>query len=142
MYIVCPFEEASLPADYYDLAFSAQSFHWIDPEIGYGKVHSSLKSGGYLALFSNFPSASTALEKAVRELQSRHCPDFPGVECGTLRMLSVPTDSILLIAKKEMKNRRELVKFYFSRRSQTFLMKLFQPETQVKLCLTSSFHLR
>lgn len=44
------FEDWSSEGKNYDLIMSAQAFHWIDKQIGYLKVASLLKSGGFLAL--------------------------------------------------------------------------------------------
>lgn len=47
------FEEANLKANFYDLIFSAQGFHWIPQPIGFEKCAFTLKDKGYLALFWN-----------------------------------------------------------------------------------------
>jgi cyclopropane fatty-acyl-phospholipid synthase-like methyltransferase len=52
-YIITRFEHWTEPKDYYDLAFSAQAFHWVLKPIGYQKCANTLKSKGYLALFWN-----------------------------------------------------------------------------------------
>jgi len=37
----------------YDLVFSAQAFHWVEPAVRYRKAHDVLRSGGMLALITN-----------------------------------------------------------------------------------------
>jgi SAM-dependent methyltransferase len=50
------FEEWPVQKNAFDLAISAQAFHWIDKEIGVPKVAHALKPGGWLAVFWNLPS--------------------------------------------------------------------------------------
>ncbi|HWD85265.1 MAG TPA: class I SAM-dependent methyltransferase [Solirubrobacteraceae bacterium] len=47
------FESAALAAGAFPLAYSAQAWHWIEPETGYARVHGLLRSGGVLAAFWN-----------------------------------------------------------------------------------------
>ncbi|MCR5328410.1 MAG: class I SAM-dependent methyltransferase [Saccharofermentans sp.] len=49
------FEDTQLPADTFDLIFSATAFHWVPEEIGYKKVFEILKPGGAFARFANRP---------------------------------------------------------------------------------------
>lgn len=49
------FEDWLVEAGGFDLAISADAFHWIQPEIGYPKVASALKPTGTLAFFWNTP---------------------------------------------------------------------------------------
>jgi len=44
------FEDVDLPADSFDLVFSATAFHWIKPELRYLKPHAILKPNGHLAI--------------------------------------------------------------------------------------------
>jgi hypothetical protein len=48
-----PFEDAALPADFYDLAAIATTFHWLNPESRVNKIADCLKRSGYAALFWN-----------------------------------------------------------------------------------------
>ncbi|MFH1780107.1 MAG: class I SAM-dependent methyltransferase [Candidatus Micrarchaeota archaeon] len=84
-YVVCAFEDY-LPRNKFDLVFAAQTFHWIKPELRHKKVHVCLKIGGYLAVFSNFPSATTKLEFEMRKLYAE-CPGFNKVDYATLNVL-------------------------------------------------------
>lgn len=52
-YIVGRFEEVDGLDKEYDLAISAQAFHWVQKPLGYKKVSDVLKSNGYCALFWN-----------------------------------------------------------------------------------------
>jgi SAM-dependent methyltransferase len=47
------FEDSQDCVSQYDLAISAQAFHWVPKEVGYAKIARSLKPGGALALFWN-----------------------------------------------------------------------------------------
>lgn len=44
------FEDYNLPPHSFDLAISADAFHWIQPEIGYPKLINALKETGSIAL--------------------------------------------------------------------------------------------
>lgn len=48
------FEAWPLKAGEFDLAISAQAFHWVDPVIKYAKAAQALKESGWMALFWNF----------------------------------------------------------------------------------------
>ena len=77
-HIVCStFEDYEIPPDSFDLAFSADAFHWIPPEIGYPKLLTSVKPGGSIALFWNIPlDPQTDWSKAVDEIFQRLVPQF------------------------------------------------------------------
>jgi SAM-dependent methyltransferase len=47
------FESAALPAGAFPLAYSAQAWHWIEPQTGYVRAHGLLRPGGVLAAFWN-----------------------------------------------------------------------------------------
>jgi len=49
------FEDAVLPAAFFDLVYSASAFHWIEEGIGYRKAYEILKPGGVFARFANHP---------------------------------------------------------------------------------------
>jgi SAM-dependent methyltransferase len=44
------FEDADLPAQAYDLVFSATAFHWLKPEAKFAKPHHTLRDNGHLAV--------------------------------------------------------------------------------------------
>jgi SAM-dependent methyltransferase len=52
---VARFEDAFLDAEHYDLIYSAQAFHWVDPEVRLRKAARLLKQTGSLALLNNYP---------------------------------------------------------------------------------------
>lgn len=59
----CAFEDWEVDRGAYDLAISADAFHWIPPEIGYPRLALALKNGGSAALFWNttiFPDTEWA----------------------------------------------------------------------------------
>jgi SAM-dependent methyltransferase len=60
------FEAWSVEPTTYDLVVSAQAFHWIDPAVGYPKVHAALRPSGSLALVWNlFPGCDDPLHRAL-----------------------------------------------------------------------------
>jgi ubiquinone/menaquinone biosynthesis C-methylase UbiE len=89
-FIISQFEDADLPSNYYDLVISAQSFHWIEPDIGFQKVYDVLKDAGYLALFWNLRRyESSELLLKIKKLYEKHCPDYsPGAANKVMRDLA------------------------------------------------------
>ncbi len=76
-------ETASLPPSSYDLAVAAQSWHWVDPDIGYDLVGDALVEGGVLALIWHHPSHhqgmfGAALTHLYRRLAPSIAIPFPG----------------------------------------------------------------
>ena len=63
------FEDACLPENAFDLAYSASAFHWIPEEIGYPKVFRILKSGGAFARFANHPYQAKDNPELLSEIQ-------------------------------------------------------------------------
>jgi len=51
------FEEAALQPLWYDLVFSAQAFHWVEPAVRLRKAASLLDREGSIALLCNYPGA-------------------------------------------------------------------------------------
>lgn len=67
------FEDSAVEERAYDLAISADAFHWIPPEIGYPKIAGALKDSGSVALFWNIPVGpqtewSRAIDSVYREV--------------------------------------------------------------------------
>ena len=46
------FEDSPLPADAFDLIYSATAFHWIQEDIKFSKTHQLLKPAGHLPSFT------------------------------------------------------------------------------------------
>lgn len=67
----------------FDLAVSAQAFHWVDPAVRYVKAAAALRPGGALALIRN---ETTGLEPRLRaELDALYARWFPGVTWTPVR---------------------------------------------------------
>lgn len=49
-FVVSSFEDFAAPDGSFDLIVSATAFHWIDPEVRFGKAARLLRPGGWLAL--------------------------------------------------------------------------------------------
>ena len=72
---VTRFEDWNLQVNNFDLAISAQAFHWVNREIGYAKVAQALKDKGHIALFWNFTPPSEALVfAALKEVFKKYVP--------------------------------------------------------------------
>jgi len=77
------FEKCALAPGGFGLAFAAQSFHWVDPELGLARCAEALRPGGTLALFANRPKrGETSLHRAVEACYARHAH---GLEAAALR---------------------------------------------------------
>jgi len=83
------FEEWPLEEAGFELAISAQAFHWVDPAFGYPKLAASLVDGGVAALFWNRPlTGSSPLRADIERAYDRHAPrmvkrNAPGAPGGS-----------------------------------------------------------
>ena len=69
------FEDWPLEPGSRDLVFAAQSFHWVDQEVGYRKAGQALRTGGTLALFWNRPGAASGpVHEALAALYEERAP--------------------------------------------------------------------
>lgn len=73
--ITAPFPDVSLPANSFDLIYSATAFHWIPEEAGYTKVFSLLKPGGVFARFSNHPAPAKDAPQLYAAIQQVYSED-------------------------------------------------------------------
>ena len=86
--VISSFEEWQGAEGTYDLVFAAQSWHWIDPTVGYPKAAALLRDGGTLALMWHRTdwageTLRDELDLLYRELDPglRECnPGFPGLD--------------------------------------------------------------
>lgn len=81
---VTTFEEWPLERGAFDLVFAAQSFHWVDPRLAFGKSAHALAPGGTLAIFGNRPlvDGDTALHRELREAYARHASGIVHSQVG------------------------------------------------------------
>ncbi|MEM9923184.1 MAG: class I SAM-dependent methyltransferase [Cyanobacteria bacterium P01_D01_bin.50] len=81
---ITTFEDWNLQANNFDLAISAQAFHWVNREIGYSKVAQALKEKGYIAFFWNFTRPSDAIVfRVLKEALKKYLPsasDNPSID--------------------------------------------------------------
>ncbi len=69
------FEDWPLRESSFDLAFAAQSFHWVDPEKGFDRLGRCLRPGGAAALFWNRPAGiDPELRKELDAVYRLHAP--------------------------------------------------------------------
>jgi ubiquinone/menaquinone biosynthesis C-methylase UbiE len=86
------FEDWNLRSNTFDLAISAQAFHWVDREIGYPKVALALKERGHIAFFWNFsPTPDTPVFQDLNKAFQKYVPS----------MVSNPPTIPSLIEKRE-----------------------------------------
>ena len=69
------FEDWEVEESAFDLAISAEAFHWIPPEIGYPKIARALKSSGSAALWWHAPvDPQTEWSKMIRDVHNTEAP--------------------------------------------------------------------
>ena len=70
-----PFEDWEVEEAAFDLAVSADAFHWIPPEIGFPRVARALKPGGSAAFFWNVPvDPATDWSRAIEAVYRAEAP--------------------------------------------------------------------
>jgi SAM-dependent methyltransferase len=73
------FEDWQVIPEAFDLAYSAQAFHWVPKESGYALVASALKRNGYLALFWNrYPGAKGEAAEDLDQVYRDRTPELAG----------------------------------------------------------------
>lgn len=71
------FEDWPVEEGAFDLAIAATAFHWIDPALGYPKLHRALRPAGAIALFRNEhvrTDRSGGFFAAAQEVYRREAP--------------------------------------------------------------------
>ncbi len=70
------FEDWPVPADPFDVVFSATAFHWIDRRIRVDKAAAALRAGGYLAIASyrHVAGGDTGFFQTIQECYVTHMP--------------------------------------------------------------------
>jgi SAM-dependent methyltransferase len=75
------FEDWPLEENAFDLALSADAFHWIPPESGYPKVARALKNSGSVAFFWNVPvDPKTDWSRAIEQVYRKEAPHVENPE--------------------------------------------------------------
>ena len=70
------FEDWPLPADPFDMVFSATAFHWIDRRVRVARAAAALRPGGYLAIASyrHVAGGDTAFFNEIQKCYLLHMP--------------------------------------------------------------------
>ncbi len=77
------FEEWPLPDEPYDLVYSAQAFHWIDPVKGLSHAADALRDGGAFSLFWNTSTwPNTELRKEIDDAYQRFASELDSPAIG------------------------------------------------------------
>ena len=77
-------EHANVPDASYELVLAAQSWHWVDPTVGYDIAADALIPQGRLALLWHHPQPRQGLlGEAMEQLYERLAPEMPYVWPGT-----------------------------------------------------------
>jgi SAM-dependent methyltransferase len=73
------FEDWTVEAEAFDLAFCAQAYHWLEPEQRLDKFASALRADGVLAIFGNAHRwADDSLCAALDAVYAEHAPELAG----------------------------------------------------------------
>ncbi len=74
---IARFEEWNGPEGAFDLAISAQAFHWVPKEVGYAKIARALVPDGWLALFWNrYPRPNDGIYDELDQVYRALDPTF------------------------------------------------------------------
>ncbi len=77
-------EEAELAPEAFDLVVAAQTWHWVNPMVGYARASEALIPQGRLALIWHHPQPNQGLlGEAMIQLYARLAPDMPRIWPGT-----------------------------------------------------------
>ncbi|MBA2346372.1 MAG: class I SAM-dependent methyltransferase [Rubrobacter sp.] len=77
--LTADFEDWPVEKGAFDLAVSAEAFHWLDPAVAYRKVFRALKPGGAMALFWNrhvWSERSERFFEAAQKVYERETPEI------------------------------------------------------------------
>ncbi len=75
------FEAWDVEVHAFDLAFSAEAFHWIHPDVGYPKIARAVKDSGSVALFWHVPvDPVTEWSQAIDKVYKRVAPELENPE--------------------------------------------------------------
>jgi SAM-dependent methyltransferase len=75
--VECDFELWDPAGERFGLLYSAQAWHWIDPETRYAQAHRALRPGGLLAAFWNRPVwGPSALRDAMLAVYRETAPEM------------------------------------------------------------------
>jgi len=76
-YKIVSFEDADVNPNSFDLIVAAQSWHWVDPSIGYPKAHKILTESGSIAVICKHQDDKrSSFVRRFRVLYKSHCPNF------------------------------------------------------------------
>ncbi len=81
---VATFEQWQPQGRTFDLAISAQAWHWVNPTRGPIKAHAVLRSSGRLAVFWNIYVHEPELRAALDDVYAQLVPEFEGADCLAL----------------------------------------------------------
>ena len=97
------FEKFQSQSNNYDLIFSAQAWHWLNPKVAYKKAHDLLGENAFFALFWKTQEYDK-LEflKNLRELYIKHCPKYHDPMAVKSAEREIPKSKLFLpVQKKE-----------------------------------------
>ena len=77
------FEEYKSDSQRYDFIFAANSFHWISPEVAWGKAHRLLKPGKHLAILTIRRELESGLRDELDVLYQKFNAAFTNVKSSS-----------------------------------------------------------
>jgi ubiquinone/menaquinone biosynthesis C-methylase UbiE len=75
-YVCNSFEDAKFPKKTFDLIFTAQSWHWINPKIGYVKVIRLLKDDGVFAVIWKLQDDKSTVVRGMEKIYKRYYKNY------------------------------------------------------------------
>lgn len=89
------FESWRVCPQQFDLAISAQAFHWVPKDVGYARAAQALKSDGHLALFWNmYPFPKGAVFEALDKVYQECVPELAAEDRSHEPLLKQRADAI------------------------------------------------
>lgn len=75
------FEDFQCEENKYDLLLSATAFHWVQPKIGFPKMHKLLKNGAsYALLWHKYGNEGDGIFTEIRNIYSKYANFFASIE--------------------------------------------------------------
>lgn len=94
-FVQARFEEWDSQGETFDLAISAQAYHWVPEEVRYAKTASILKPQGYLAAFWNmYPGMAGEVRQALDQVYRQKAPELVNAVTPVEDLIASRADSL------------------------------------------------
>lgn len=106
--ILSDFENWVSEGTVYKCAVSANAFHWVDPAVGYKKLHEVLVPGGSIGFFWNFPALGKDVYQRLSEIVSPFSADLLMFDPAASQVENVKAGKEQLLGTGLFENVREM----------------------------------